>query len=57
LLASLEPVWGIIFGILLLRELPTPITLLGGALILAAILLPGILSLVLPRSKLSKEAE
>jgi drug/metabolite transporter (DMT)-like permease len=50
LLASLEPVWGIIFGILLLQELPTPITLLGGVLILGAILLPGILSLVLPRS-------
>lgn len=51
LLASLEPVWGIIFGILLLQELPTPIALLGGVLILGAILLPGILSLILPRSK------
>lgn len=51
LLASLEPVWGIIFGILLLQELPTPITLLGGVLILGAILLPGILSFVPPRSE------
>jgi drug/metabolite transporter (DMT)-like permease len=51
LLASLEPVWGIIFGILLLQQIPTPITLLGGVLILGAILLPGILSLVLPHTE------
>jgi drug/metabolite transporter (DMT)-like permease len=50
LVASLEPVWGIIFGILLLQELPTAITLVGGVLILGAVLLPGILTLVLPRS-------
>ena len=40
LLASLEPVWGILFGVLLLRDIPTFITLLGGAIILAATMLP-----------------
>ena len=42
LIASLEPVWGIIFGILLLGELPTVRTLLGGLLIVAAVLLPAL---------------
>jgi drug/metabolite transporter (DMT)-like permease len=42
LLASLEPVWGIVFGVLLLREIPTGPTLLGGAIILGATLLPGV---------------
>jgi drug/metabolite transporter (DMT)-like permease len=41
LLASLEPVWGIIFGVLLLGDIPRPATLLGGAIILCATLLPG----------------
>lgn len=50
LLASLEPVWGIIFGILLLDSIPTPKTLLGGTIILVATLLPGIAAL-LPRHK------
>jgi drug/metabolite transporter (DMT)-like permease len=40
LLASLEPVWGILFGIVLLKDIPTPITLLGGTVILCATLLP-----------------
>ncbi len=40
LLASLEPVWGILFGILLLRDIPTLITLFGGAIILCATVLP-----------------
>ena len=40
LLASLEPVWGILFGILLLRDIPTFITLIGGAIILCATMLP-----------------
>ncbi len=40
LLASLEPVWGILFGVLLLHDIPTLTTLLGGAIILAATLLP-----------------
>lgn len=51
LLASLEPVWGIVFGILLLRAIPTVSTLLGGALILCATLLPGIIPLGLSRLK------
>jgi drug/metabolite transporter (DMT)-like permease len=46
LLASLEPVWGIIFGILLLGAIPTASTLLGGAIILGATLLPGIVMVV-----------
>jgi drug/metabolite transporter (DMT)-like permease len=49
LLASLEPVWGIIFGILLLGAIPTASTLLGGAIILGATLLPGIVTVVSPR--------
>jgi len=44
LLASLEPVWGIVFGVLLLREIPTGPTLLGGAIILGATLLPGLVT-------------
>src|SRR5436309_7740341 len=51
LLASLEPVWGIIFGILLLGTIPTARTLLGGAIIISATLLPGIVALVSPRLK------
>jgi len=46
LLASLEPVWGIIFGILLLGAIPTARTLLGGAIIISATLLPGVVALV-----------
>ncbi len=38
--ASLEPVWGILFGIVLLRDIPTLITLIGGAIILCATMLP-----------------
>jgi len=37
LVASLEPVWGILFALLLLGEIPTPRTLLGGAVILGAV--------------------
>jgi drug/metabolite transporter (DMT)-like permease len=51
LLASLEPVWGIIFGIILLGAIPTALTLLGGAIILSATLLPGIVTVVSPRLK------
>jgi drug/metabolite transporter (DMT)-like permease len=46
LLASLEPVWGILFGILLFGAIPTATTLLGGAIILGAALLPGIVTVV-----------
>jgi drug/metabolite transporter (DMT)-like permease len=38
LVASLEPVWGIVFALLLLGEIPTARTLLGGAVILGAVL-------------------
>jgi drug/metabolite transporter (DMT)-like permease len=40
LLACLEPVWGILFALALLGETPTARTLLGGAIILAAMLIP-----------------
>jgi len=46
LLASLEPVWGIIFGIVLLGSIPTARTLLGGAIIILATLLPGVVALI-----------
>jgi drug/metabolite transporter (DMT)-like permease len=48
LLASLEPVWGIVFGILLLGAIPTTSTLLGGTIILSATLLPGIVAVLSP---------
>jgi drug/metabolite transporter (DMT)-like permease len=44
LLASLEPVWGIAFGVLLLGEIPTGPTLLGGAIIVGATMLPGVVA-------------
>ena len=40
LLACLEPVWGILFALALLGEAPPARTLLGGAIILAATLIP-----------------
>jgi drug/metabolite transporter (DMT)-like permease len=46
LLASLEPVWGIIFGIVLLGAIPTARTLIGGAIIISATLLPGIVMVI-----------
>lgn len=49
LLASLEPVWGILFGVLLLHDIPTPKTLVGGVIIVGATLLPGISSIVQKR--------
>ncbi len=55
LLASLEPVWGIIFGILLLGAIPTATTLLGGAIIISATLLPGIVTIV--SSHISAESD
>lgn len=48
LVASLEPVWGIVFGIVLLQELPTVTTLVGGILIIGAVLLPAMLAFVMP---------
>ncbi len=48
LVASLEPVWGIVFGIVLLQEFPTVTTLVGGILIIGAVLLPAMLAFVMP---------
>ena len=45
IIAALEPVWGIFFAWLLLAEAPSPRTLAGGALIVAAALLPGAVAL------------
>lgn len=38
IIASLEPVYGIVFAVLLLGEIPAPRTLLGGAVILGVVL-------------------
>jgi len=54
LLASLEPVWGIIFGIVLLGAIPTARTLIGGAVIITATLLPGIVTVVSSRLKVHR---
>lgn len=51
LLASLEPVWGILFGVLLLRDIPTFTTLLGGAIILVATVLPSFYKRFLHKSE------
>ncbi|MBA2680773.1 MAG: DMT family transporter [Ktedonobacteraceae bacterium] len=40
LFGSLEPVWGILFALLLLQEIPSTRTLLGGGIILAATIAP-----------------
>jgi drug/metabolite transporter (DMT)-like permease len=40
LFGSLEPVWGVLFALFLLREVPTARTLLGGGIILAATIAP-----------------
>ncbi len=49
LIASLEPVWGILFALLLLQEIPTGRTLLGGAIIIFATLLPALYGLRHPQ--------
>lgn len=46
LIAALEPVWGVAFAWLLLSETPTLRTLLGGALIVGATMLPGAITLI-----------
>ncbi|HEX8982909.1 MAG TPA: DMT family transporter [Ktedonobacterales bacterium] len=43
--AALEPVWGVAFAWLLLAQTPTPRTLLGGAIIVAATLIPATITL------------
>jgi drug/metabolite transporter (DMT)-like permease len=45
LLACLEPVWGIVFALALLGETPTTRTLLGGAIIFTATLVPAVSAL------------
>lgn len=47
LIASLEPVWGILFALLLLGQIPSGRTLLGGAVIVAATMLPALADLAL----------
>lgn len=42
LVATLEPVWGILFAFILLREVPSVRTLVGGAIILTGALLPAL---------------
>lgn len=42
LIASLEPIWGIVFALALLGEIPAPRTLAGGAIIVAATALPAL---------------
>ncbi len=42
LIGALEPVWGVLFAYLLLGEVPTLRTLLGGALILSAVVIPAL---------------
>ncbi len=49
-IAALEPVWGVIFAWLALSEIPSARTLLGGALIVGAALLPGLLALIQRRN-------
>lgn len=39
-IAALEPVWGILFAVIVLAEIPTLRTLLGGVFIVGAVLLP-----------------
>jgi drug/metabolite transporter (DMT)-like permease len=55
LVAALEPVWGILFAFVLLHEIPTGRTLVGGAIILAATLLPAVGLLCHRRVKAPRE--
>src|SRR5579875_964379 len=48
LFGSLEPVWGILFALLLLDEVPSLRTLIGGAIILLATLAP-VLAPIIPK--------
>jgi drug/metabolite transporter (DMT)-like permease len=50
LVASLEPVWGILFALVLLGEQPSARTLLGGAVILAATVVPASVALIQARA-------
>ncbi|HEX4208693.1 MAG TPA: DMT family transporter [Ktedonobacteraceae bacterium] len=55
LFASLEPVWGILFGILLLHNLPTLKTLIGGVIIVGATMLPGLVAFAKTKGKGAEE--
>lgn len=50
LIASLEPVWGIVFGLFLIGSIPTGRTIIGGVIIVGATLLPGIVAVISPPS-------
>lgn len=56
LLASGEPVWGILFALVLLREAPSGHTLLGGVIILGATSLPVLARLRTPRTTIADVA-
>jgi len=49
LFGSLEPVWGILFALLLLDEVPRLRTLIGGAIILLATLAPVLAPIIIPK--------
>lgn len=53
LIASLEPVWGIVFALALLSQVPSVRTLIGGVLIVAATLLPAFGAFVAMRRRSS----
>jgi drug/metabolite transporter (DMT)-like permease len=48
-IAALEPVWGIVFALLLLGEVPTARVLAGGAVILGATMLPALADRLSPQ--------
>ena len=50
LIASLEPVWGILFALLLLGQAPSGRTLVGGSIIVAATMLPAVAPIVRRRT-------
>jgi drug/metabolite transporter (DMT)-like permease len=49
LLVGMEPVWGIALGLLLLGEVPTARSLVGGAIILGSTLVPAVYAIRRPR--------
>jgi drug/metabolite transporter (DMT)-like permease len=51
LLVGMEPVWGIALGLLILGEVPTARSLVGGAIILGATLVPAVYATRRPRRK------